>query len=361
MADQGTVSDDYGDGYYNEVHLGGGGQYTWESDHWRGFFQMMASRIISLTAPTTVLDVGCARGLLVRALVERGVDARGIDLSEHAIESADESIRDRLSVASATGDVGERVSLITCIEVLEHMSSADAQAAIDSMTAATDRIVFSSSPEDFDEATHVNTHPTAHWAAWFAERGFYRRTDVDLSFLSAWAVLFEKGQPTARDLVANYEQMHAQTNAEMLGKRAGLLESYRQVQALRAQVAEDTSDALTEQAELARTWEAEVHATRKQLLVSRDHSVGVQAEIGRLTREVLRLTTQLRASDRRVRALEKRRDALAEKLASARSRATRATTAATTARHRVGQLEEQAGQQQSLSRRVVRRLRGAGR
>ncbi len=83
---------------------------------------------------------------------------------------------------------------MSCIEVLEHMSPADAQVAIDNIAAVTDRLLFSSSPGDHDEPTHVNTRPTAQWAAWFAERGFFRRTDVDLSFLSPWAVLFERGE-----------------------------------------------------------------------------------------------------------------------------------------------------------------------
>ena len=103
--------------------------------------------------------------------------------------AAHEEVRDRLRVASATEPIDGRYDLITCIEVLEHMSPADAQAAIDNMCEASERVLFSSSPGDFDEPTHVNTHPTAAWAAWFAERGFFRRTDVNLEFLSAWAVL----------------------------------------------------------------------------------------------------------------------------------------------------------------------------
>ena len=60
------------------------------------------------------------------------------------------------------------------------MSAADAQLAIDHSAAVTDRVLFSSSPVDHDEPTHINTQPPRAWAAWFAERGFFRRTDVDL-------------------------------------------------------------------------------------------------------------------------------------------------------------------------------------
>ena len=40
------------------------------------------------------------------------------------------------------------------------MSPGDAQLAIDHMCAATDRVLFSSSPGDFNEPTHINTHQT---------------------------------------------------------------------------------------------------------------------------------------------------------------------------------------------------------
>ena len=141
----GTTSEDYSSCYYNEGHLSAE-DYDWDNDHWRGFFTMVADRIIAATRPTDVLDVGCAKGLLVQALTAKGVDARGFDVSTHAIAAAHQDVRDRLSVGSATEPITGRWSLITCIEVLEHMSPGDAQLAIDNICAATDRVLFSSSP-----------------------------------------------------------------------------------------------------------------------------------------------------------------------------------------------------------------------
>ena len=56
------------------------------------FFEGIASVIKQEYAPQTVLDVGCACGHLVKALRNLGIEAYGVDVSEYALENADESI-----------------------------------------------------------------------------------------------------------------------------------------------------------------------------------------------------------------------------------------------------------------------------
>ena len=108
MTHEGTTSVDYGRDYYNEAHLGGHGDYSWDNEEWRTFFTRMAERLLAVAPASTVLDVGCARGLLVHAFLLQGVDATGIDVSEHAVASAHEDVRDRLSVVSATEEGFEK-------------------------------------------------------------------------------------------------------------------------------------------------------------------------------------------------------------------------------------------------------------
>ncbi|HSV38878.1 MAG TPA: class I SAM-dependent methyltransferase, partial [Nocardioidaceae bacterium] len=188
----GTGAADYGRNYYTHAHFGSGDDYGWDFPHWRTFFTMVAERIVGLTEPQTALDVGCATGMLVQALRYRGVDAKGFDFSEFAVNSAHQDVRDHLWVGSATDPIEGRYDLISCIEVLEHMAPTDAQKALDSICAATDKVLFSSCPTEFEEPTHINSHPTSQWAAWFAERGFYRNTGADATFLAGWAVVFER-------------------------------------------------------------------------------------------------------------------------------------------------------------------------
>jgi SAM-dependent methyltransferase len=265
----GTTSGDYTAGYYAS-HLGSDEVYSWDSPGWRRFFSDVADKVVSLTGAKRVMDVGCARGLLVQALVERGVDAYGADISETAIDSAHPDIRDRLTVATAVEPMEGSWDLLSCIEVVEHMSPADADHAITNMCAVTDRVLFSSGPGDYSEPTHVNVRPPADWAAAFAEQGFYRRTDVDLTILTPWAVLFERENLDIRAVVHRYEAYAYPMRVEVLDKRAALLEAHR-----------TTGASHRGQGDL----DSQIADLKHRLLTSRDHAIGAEATAARATRD----------------------------------------------------------------------------
>lgn len=73
---------------YNELYYQNYDEIGYEKkEKWFPFFEMIADRIVKCFEPKTVLDVGCAYGYLVEALRNRGVEAYGIDVSAHAIQS----------------------------------------------------------------------------------------------------------------------------------------------------------------------------------------------------------------------------------------------------------------------------------
>ncbi len=352
-----TSSDDYGGAYYAS-HLGGEDSYSWESDSWREFFTRMARRILDLHPATTILDVGCAKGLLVQAFVKSGADAYGLDISEHAVASAHPDVRDRLRVGSATEAIEGRYDLITCIEVLEHMEASQALDAMDAMCAATDRIVFSSSPLDLAEPTHINVHETHQWVAWFADRGFYRRTDVDLGFITPWAVMLERATLSQREVVDRYESVVGPLIGETLAKREALLSAHREISRLE----EDggATQALAEQVALVKSFEKEVMEARHAQLLHRDHVVGIEAEIGRQNDEILRLNSAVRRMIAREKRLVARKQAQGKRIAALRGKLEAARERNAELTRRLREAEGNAAPP-SFTRRVVRRLRGTGR
>jgi SAM-dependent methyltransferase len=226
------------------------------------FFANLAGRIVSDIAPGSVLDAGCAIGLLVEALRERGVDATGIDLSSYAIGQVHDSVRSFCHHGSIADEFPRRYDLIVSIEVLEHMPARDAEAAIANFCRHTDDVIFSSSPSDYREPTHINVHPPGYWASEFARHGFYRDVDFDASFITPWAVRFRKGTEPLHRVIGSYERRFWELTLERNDTRAYSMEIQGQ---LAAQIAE--SDSLRLQAEQAAkaVTEAQAEATAAKL------------------------------------------------------------------------------------------------
>lgn len=183
-------------------------------EHWTRFFDTIASHIVSGIQPQRVLDAGCALGLLVEALRARGVDAEGIDLSSHAIANVFDPIKPFCRHGSIADEFPARYDLIVSIEVLEHMPARDGEAAVANMCRHTDDVLFSSTPLDYREPSHVNVQQPEHWAELFARQGFYRDVDFDASFITPWAVRFRRSAEPLPRIVRNYERRFWALNLE---------------------------------------------------------------------------------------------------------------------------------------------------
>ncbi len=288
-------ADLYGENYYaNDLGL----PYE-RSEHWLGFFGNVAGRIIDDLDPATTLDVGCAFGFLVEALRDRGVDARGSDFSEYAISQVGGSAVGYCSVRSALEPIEGRYELITCVEVIEHLEQGDDRLAVEHMTRATDRILLSSTPFDHAEPTHVNVQPPEYWAALMASFGFYRDLDYDASYLTSWAGLFVRREPTMREVVTAYERSEWQFRAENRTLRHELTKVHAMtssgvaegpsVERARAEQLRATGQRLDET--LARLVKAE-----REVRVARDAAAGAEAARGAATAELHETTVALHAA-----------------------------------------------------------------
>ena len=199
-APNGAIEEElYGAAYYAS-HCG---SVPYErNDHWLGFFGRVADELQRAFAPQTVFDAGCALGLLVESLWDRGIETHGRDISAWAIEHARPDIRGFCSVGSIAEPIDGQYDLLTCIEVLEHIPEPDALRAISEMAKVAPRILFSSSPIDFEEPTHCNVRPISYWLARWAETGFAPLTTHDAGYLAPHAYILERSETgrTPREL-----------------------------------------------------------------------------------------------------------------------------------------------------------------
>src|SRR5437870_2310975 len=198
-----SVSEPYDRTYFAE----GCGRPYQRDEYWLSWFGRIADRIVREIGPASVLDAGCAMGMLVEALRDRGVEAFGLDVSDFALSQVRDDIKPYCWRGSITDPLPRRYDLILCVEVLEHLQPDDAERAAANLTQHSDDLLFSSTSEDFKEATHVNVREPEYWVEMFARHDFYRDVDYDAAYLAGWAIRLRRRRDPAARQVANYERL----------------------------------------------------------------------------------------------------------------------------------------------------------
>jgi SAM-dependent methyltransferase len=240
------------------------------NEHWLGFFDEIADGIVRNLHPSSVLDAGCAMGFLVESLHKRGVDAAGIDISEYAIAQVDESVRERCSVGSLAEPIGRRFDLIVSIEVLEHIPPTETDKVIANLCKATDRLLLSTTPADYGEATHLNVQPPEAWAALLAREGFLRDVEHDFSFITPWASLYTRVEEPFPETVRRYDRAWWRLKQEATEVRAALLENQEQMAEIEGRREIEDRSALG----------AELDRLKEENLRLRDRLIGKDVELG---------------------------------------------------------------------------------
>ena len=274
----------YDEGYYRNYQ---GGSYE-RGGHWTRFFGYIADEVVARWKPSVMLDAGCALGVFVEELRIRGVDAWGIDVSGHAIESVPAEVagfckQGSLADAFPPG-LPERFDLVSCIEVLEHMDRAQADRAIGRICAVTDRVLFSSTPEGHAEPTHFNCRAPEEWSAVFARHGLFREVDTDASFLAPWAVVYSRRELTTFQAVLEFDRQIARLRDENYELRRKVIELDKKL---------DAAEGIDSDERVAQL--------REQLLEARDQAAGALAERARIGAHIREIERQ---AEERARAVD---------------------------------------------------------
>lgn len=197
--------------YYEKYATASGAVSYADNQALKQFCQNFADRIVQDFHPKTFLDVGCAMGFLVAALRDRGVQAYGIDVSEYAVSQVREDVRPYCRAQSALeelpADFPKRFDVVSCIEMIEHLEEPDGMALIEKLCGYSDCILFSSTPDEEDEPTHLNVQQPEYWVKHFAPYHFLHKLDYDPGYISPQALCFyQAGQKPLADVVEDYEK-----------------------------------------------------------------------------------------------------------------------------------------------------------
>ena len=89
---------------YGELYFDGPREYGYGGYRYDGRWKTVARDIVdhfNLSAGDRVLDVGAAKGFLVKDLLDLGIDCYGIDISEYAVSNCHPDVVGRMHVGSA--------------------------------------------------------------------------------------------------------------------------------------------------------------------------------------------------------------------------------------------------------------------
>lgn len=176
------ISREYGQMYFDGPREYGYGGYKYD-----GRWVPVAKDIINhfkLKPGSKVLDVGCAKGFLVKELLEQGIDAYGLDISEYAIRNCEEEAIGRLQVGKAdnlpfpdnsfdavisinTIHNYDEKGVIQCLKEIQRISAGKSFIQVDSYRTAEEKAVF----ESWVLTAYFHDYPE-NWIKLFNEAGY---------------------------------------------------------------------------------------------------------------------------------------------------------------------------------------------
>jgi ubiquinone/menaquinone biosynthesis C-methylase UbiE len=93
------IANKFGKDYFDGKRSYGYGGYYYDG-RWKNVAKEFI-KFYKLKPGDKVLDVGCAKGFFVKDLIDKKIDAYGIDISKYAIDNCHSSVTTRLSVGNA--------------------------------------------------------------------------------------------------------------------------------------------------------------------------------------------------------------------------------------------------------------------
>lgn len=148
--------------YFDQDYFDGGkGYHTYNDD---GRFQHMANEIAELK-PKSVLDFGCAKGFLVKALRDRNIEAYGYDVSDYATEGALWCTTKRTQVP--------KVDVVYSMDTFEHIPEEELDGIKKWLKSIGKRFYFTvgtlSTPDWQHDASHITMHDLQWWEDWWTD------------------------------------------------------------------------------------------------------------------------------------------------------------------------------------------------
>ena len=169
--------------------------------------------------PLSVLDVGCGLGHWLSVFHENGInDISGIDDKSVEIKNLkiDENNFKAIDL-NKSFNLGRRFDIVICLEVAEHLLPDSADVLIESITNASDAVLFSAAIKGQGGYKHINEQNQSYWIELFKQ---YKYEAFDLIRPLIWnneniayyyrqnSIIYARKQSSIYQIMENYRKCH---------------------------------------------------------------------------------------------------------------------------------------------------------
>jgi len=156
----------------------GGGYVRYRSNEFYPKFSYLATWIKDSFNVQRVLDVGCAKGFLVKAFRDLGIETWGVDVSDYAISSAPDDIRPKLHKVDLNKDAlpfeDDYFDFATFCGTIEYLTNhKHAICEINRVLGQGGGLYLTTIyKKDARDELRMNTHDKSYWVKEFRSNGF---------------------------------------------------------------------------------------------------------------------------------------------------------------------------------------------
>lgn len=151
---------------------------------------IIATSIMEVFSPKSVVDVGCGSGLLLLNLTNQGVSCQGLEYSEAAINIC---IQRGLNVTKFDLEHNNmpawiKADVVISTEVAEHLPKACADRFVEILCKLGNNIVMTAAEPDPNACNvdHVNEQPQKYWIDKIQAQGFNYDQHLSLQWRRTW-------------------------------------------------------------------------------------------------------------------------------------------------------------------------------
>lgn len=178
------------DGTYYDVDYYSGKKSNWLMPYeWKNFkttFMLWAKFIFEgFPESRSFLDVGAAKGFLLKALLEIAlinnfeIEVEGFDISEYAVNNCHPDVKEFLKKSSISDYTFKRkFDVIICLDVLEHCFEEDVRAFLKRAHKHCNHALIIALPleeKENDDPSHILIRPREWWNNLIRSCGFHQR------------------------------------------------------------------------------------------------------------------------------------------------------------------------------------------